>query len=142
MGWINHSGTKSKFSISLDQLFRILYGLLFNVCPSWRMPKYVEIRCWPLAFTSYKAFLKAEKRSEKSLLPHSLYDSYYCLIGITSWDFGYMCIVTNSVHDVIIFLTLLSSRFFTWPERPEQKFKYVKNEKSFSGEIKSIFHHF
>ena len=67
MGWINHSRTKSKFSISLDQLFRILYGLLFNVCPSWRMPKYVEIRCWPFVFTPYKAFLKAEKRSEKSL---------------------------------------------------------------------------
>ena len=27
-------------------------------------------------------------------------------------------------------------------EKPKQKFEYLKNEKSFQGEIKSIFDHF
>ena len=32
--------------------------------------------------------------------------------------------------------------FFHTTKKSKQKFKYLKNEKSFQGEIKSIFHHF
>ena len=42
----------------------------FIVCPSRELPKYMEtinIRCWPLAFTLYKDFLKKKKRSRTSL---------------------------------------------------------------------------
>ena len=34
------------------------------------------------------------------------------------------------------------SRFPTKPKKSQQKFKYIQNKKSFSSEIKSVFHQF
>ena len=34
---------------------------------NWGLPNILKLRCWPLAFTSYKAFLKNEKGSGSSL---------------------------------------------------------------------------
>ena len=39
-------------------------------------------------------------------------------------------------------LAFLSSRFSRWPKKSGQKFKNLKNEKSFYDEIKNIFHYF
>ena len=39
-------------------------------------------------------------------------------------------------------LLFLIRLFFYMTEKPKQKFEYLKNEKSFQGEIKSIFDHF
>ena len=60
---------------------------------------------------------------------------------------GNMCItiVCWSGFDVIkseINLVFLISRFATWPKSQEKKLKYLENEKSFWGGIKSIFYHF
>ena len=58
---------KSLLSISLDQQSEILYSFLFYV----QFKDYqniLKLRCWPLAFTSYKALLlKKTNTSETSL---------------------------------------------------------------------------
>ena len=60
---------------------------------------------------------------------------------------GYMCIVIICcpVCDVIYFqinLSFLIKPFFYITKKSGQKCKYLKNEKSFKHEIKTIFHHF
>ena len=52
-----------------------------------------------------------------------------CLYFLRYW----IIIISFPVDDVINFETNLSflSRFLTWPEKSGQKFKYLKNEKSF-----------
>ena len=57
-----------------------------------------------------------------------------------------MCIATICLPgcDVINFeikLILLITPFFTMTKKSRQNFKYFENEKSFKGEIKSIFHY-
>ena len=54
-------------------------------------------------------------------------------------------IICLPVHDLVNFeinLSFLTGRFSPRPEKSGQKFKHLKNKKSFQGEIKSIFHHF
>ena len=60
--------------------------------------------------------------------------------------FGKMCIaiVCFPGCDVITFeinLIVLIKPFYYMTKKSRQKFKYLENEKSFQGEIKSIFHH-
>ena len=60
---------------------------------------------------------------------------------------GNMCITTACYpgFDVINFeikLIFLINSFIYMTKKSRQKFKYLENRKSFSGEIKSIFHHF
>ena len=59
---------KSLLSISLDQQSEILYSFLFYV-QFKDSQNILKLRCWPLAFTSYKALLKKKKTntSETSL---------------------------------------------------------------------------
>ena len=57
---------KSKLSISLDQYCKVSYNL-FIVCQVKRYQVIVKRSCRPLAFTSYKAFLKNKKRSGTNL---------------------------------------------------------------------------
>ena len=48
---------------------------LFIVCPSRGLPKYVKkLRCWALAFTLNKAFLKTKGDLELFFQPHFLHD--------------------------------------------------------------------
>ena len=44
--------------------------------------------------------------------------------------------------DFEIKLIFLIESFFCMLKKPQQKLKYLENEKSFSAEIKSIFDHF
>ena len=58
-----------------------------------------------------------------------------------------MCIaiVCYPGYDVIYFrinLIFLIKLFFYMIKKSRQKSKYLKNKKSFSGKLKSIFHHF
>ena len=60
---------------------------------------------------------------------------------------GNMCIVIACypVWDVVnfeIYLSFLVKPLSFMTKNSEQKQKYLKNEKYFYGEIKSIFHHF
>ena len=57
----------------------------------------------------------------------------------------FVAIVCFTGCDVIKFeinLSFLIKSFFYMTKRSRQKFKYLENEKSFSGEIESIFHNF
>ena len=61
--------------------------------------------------------------------------------------FGNMCItiVSEPVWDVIEFeinLIFLIKPFRYITKKLRQKLKYLDNEKSFWGDVKSIFHHF
>ena len=44
-----------------------IYKVYFYCMLSWGLSKYIEIKFRPLAFTSYKAFLKNKKRSRTSV---------------------------------------------------------------------------
>ena len=44
--------------------------------------------------------------------------------------------------DLKLYLTFLIKSFLYMTKKSTQKLKYLENEKSFYGEIKSIFHHF
>ena len=62
------------------------------------------------------------------------------LLGIL----GNMCIVCSTGCKVIkleVNLVFLIKPLCYMTKKPRQKFKYLENEKSFWGEIKSIFHH-
>ena len=54
---------ESKFSISLDQQFKVLYSLLLLNSKSKGYRNTLKLSCRPLAFISYKASLKNRKRS-------------------------------------------------------------------------------
>ena len=88
---------KSKLNISLDQQSEVsysffsLYALVEDYQNIWKL------RCWPLAFIAYKAFLKNKERSglhiscfifEEKLfsLKILLIDQISCLIVFTFWD--------------------------------------------------------
>ena len=96
MWWRNYSQTLfSKIKIEHFMHF------VFIVCEVEDNRKWSKLNCRPLAFTSYKAFLKNKKRSGTSL-PASfsawflkkyisvviLYylTKFHCLVVFTSWD--------------------------------------------------------
>ena len=54
---------KSKFSISLNQQFKVLYSLLLLNVQVEGYQSTLKLSCRPLAFISYKASLKNKKRS-------------------------------------------------------------------------------
>ena len=117
-----------------------------------------------LAFILCKAFKKKknEKRGLKlASLSHFLHDfwrklfltlfylltKFHCLTAFTSWVLGNMCIVITCclVYDVMNFEinhTFLIKPFYCITRKSGQKCKYLKNEKSFSHEIKNIFSSF
>ena len=45
----------------------IVLNVVFVLCPIWGLPKYVKNRCWPLALTLHKMFLKNKKRTGTNL---------------------------------------------------------------------------
>ena len=57
---------KSKFSISLDQLSKVLYCLFLLHVQAQGYRDVMTLRCRPLAFTSFEAFSKNKKRSGTS----------------------------------------------------------------------------
>ena len=66
---------KSKLSIKfLDQQSEMLWSLFWLYVQVEVYQSILKLRCWPLAFTLYKAFLKNKKRSGASLSTHFLHD--------------------------------------------------------------------
>ena len=61
------SCTKCGGATSSRQFFK-KSKFIFIVCPSGGLKKILTLRCWPLAFASYKTFLKDKKRSGTSFL--------------------------------------------------------------------------
>ena len=58
---------KSKLSLSLDQYSKVLYNLfiLYVMLQIEGYQNILKLSCRPLVFTSYKAFLKKQKRDLK-----------------------------------------------------------------------------
>ena len=76
---------------------------VFIIYPSRGLSKYIKLRCWPLTFTLYKAFLKDRNISvtrlpvsfsawflEKNTFFVMFYTltKFICLVVFTSWDVG------------------------------------------------------
>ena len=59
---------KSKLSVSLDQQSKVLYNLFFIISQVEGYRNILKLSCRPLAFNSFKAFLKNKVRSRTSLL--------------------------------------------------------------------------
>ena len=84
----------------------------------------------------------------KSLMLHSInWPNFIVSLPLLLEILGIMCItiVCQSGCDVINFeisLIFLIKPFCYTTKKSRQKLKYLENEKSFWGEIKSIFHHF
>ena len=85
-----------------------LYTFCFNCLPSWDYWMWLKLSCRPFAFTSYKAFLKNNKRSDTISLSHFLHDfsrKMFLLLYSITWPkfnvwlclfreiLGNMCIV-------------------------------------------------
>ena len=118
-------------SISLDQRSETLYNLLLLNVQVEHYQNILKLRCWPYAFTSFKAFLNSQKWSGTSILTRFLHDFwkkiFLALYSIT-WPncivllplletLGNMCIVIICfpVYDAINFkinLSFLSKPFF------------------------------
>ena len=112
----------------------------------------LKVSCRPLAFTSFKVFLKNKKRSGTSI-PASISErflkknislaifyqltKFHCMVAFTSLDIGqYLycnCFVNQIVTSIImkLFNQAVSS---TWPKSHEQKLKYFQSFKT-----KSLF---
>ena len=60
-----HFYKKSKLIISLDKQFAMLKGLLLLYVHVEVYQNILKLRCWPLAFTLYKTFLKAKRGLER-----------------------------------------------------------------------------
>ena len=106
-------------------ILKFLY-FVFIVCQVEDYRKWSELSCRPLAFTSYKAFLKNKKRSGTSL-PTSFsawffkknisvifyyLTKFQCLVAFTSWDIKQYvycrCLLTLVWRQKILKLTLSS----------------------------------
>ena len=133
---------KSKLGISLDQYSKVLYSF-FVVCQVEDYRNVLELSCKPLAYTSYKAFLKNKKRSGTNL-PAS-FSAWFLEKNISLAFFRYWArfVLQLFVNQVVTswilkltFLTFSSLRnqavFSTWPKKKSrQKLKYLENEKRF-----------
>ena len=116
----------------------------------------------PLAFTSYKVFLKNKKRSwislpvlfsalflEKniSIVIFCYLTKFHCLVPFTCWNIGpYMycnCLLTRLWRLYFeINLAFLIKPLFPHDQNIKTKVKISWERKKLLDEIKSIFHHF
>ena len=98
-------------------------------------------------------FVYLEKSLRIVSSPHFVYDFSINSPNLIDWlsllleILGNMCIATVCFpgFDIIKFeinLTFLIRLLVKMTKKSRQKFKYLENEKSFQGEIKSIFYHF
>ena len=98
----------------------------------------LNLTCKPLAFISYKAFLKNKKRSETSLsfscsacflkknISHVISGQFQCLIGhyvYCNCFFPYCDLVNFEIN-----LAFLSNRFPTCTKKSGQKYKFRKKK--------------
>ena len=143
---------KSKLSISLDQLSKVLYSLFFIVCQNEDYQNILKLSCRRHFFTSYNAFLKKLRCLELASLPHflmifeekyfwsyillpdqiSLSDSLYfvrywaiCVLQLFFYQF---------VTPWILKLTLpfWSNRFSTWPKSQDKNLNILTTKRVFN----------
>ena len=116
---------------------------IFIVRRTRALPKYIETKYWPLAFTKHRAFWKIKKRSVTvfpTLISAWFFKKYFTLLSI-NWHYilatlsgwllfldklGNMCITITClpVYGSINFkinLSFLIKRFPAWPKKSGQK---------------------
>ena len=127
---------KSKLSIFLDQLFKVLHDLYLLYVQVEGYRKILKLRCTPPAFTSYKSVLNMKKWSGTSL-PASFsawflkknISKFHCLIAFTSRNVGQYvycnCLLTRLWHHKIwiSFRSFLVQSFPHITKKSGQKFK-------------------
>ena len=125
------------------------YTICFHCMPIWGLPKYIETKLWPFAFTSFQVFKKKNKMRSAASLPTSfffiffekIYFSCYillidqvslsgCLYFIKYWTIWVLQLFVNQVVTSWILklpLAFLSNRFFYMTKKSWQKLKYLEN---------------
>ena len=133
---------------------KILAYLWIDSIKCYKVCFYCMFKSRSTAFPLYKTFFIKNKASVELVpLRHFLADFWreiflmLCFIHFTSRDTSDMCIIIICcpVCDVINFENNHSfpiKPFLYTTKKSGQKYKYLKNEKSFKHERKSIFHHF
>ena len=139
---------KIKLIISLDQQSETFYNLFLLYVQAEKYQNILKLRCWPLAYTSYKAFSHPAsvfawffKKNISHIISNN--SAIFILWSPLPLDIGRL-VFCNYLFSSILKLTLpfWSSHFPTWPKKSEQKFKYLTSAKRFFGKIKIIFHPF
>ena len=122
----------------------------------------LKLRSWPFVFTLNKTFQKRKRGLELVSLPHFLHNfwrkifftfhslnwpNFIACLSLLLVILCNMCIATVYWPgcDVISFeinLIFLIKSFFYLTKKSRQKCKYLKNEKTFWHEIKSLFYNF
>ena len=127
----------------------------YEVC-FYLMPKssfyqnILELRSWPIAFTLYKAFPKTKRRSKLVLLPYmqGIWGKILLMLFFINWPsfiaclslrFGILsnisianiCCPVCNVINFEINLSFLTNIFFCIIKKLGQKWKNLKNEKSY-----------
>ena len=139
--------------MSLDQQSVISLFLLYVKVEVYR--NILKLRCWSFAFTLYTGlptsfsawFLKKKKKNGFKLY-YIHRPNFFAGLLLLLKILGNTCFVTICcpVCDVInfeinrSFLTKLTFSYII--KKSKQKCKYLKNERNFYQEIKSVFHNF
>ena len=92
--------------LSLDQQSEILYSIFLLYIQVEDYRNILKLTSWPLAFTSYQAFLKNKKRSETNLFvffPTLLLKSNISHVILLLEILGYSCITYFPVDEFINF---------------------------------------
>ena len=103
----------------------------------------LKLRFWPLAFISYKAFLRNRKSSGTSLPASFLHDLWWkvflTLYSINwtifiVWSPLLLVIICFPIYDIINFeinFSFLVQSFSMWPKKSGQKNKGLRTKRSF-----------
>ena len=142
---------KSKLSISLDQLSKVLH-IFFIACQVEDYGNILKLSSRPLISTLYKAFLKTKRGLQLVYLPHFLHDfrrKTFLLLYFINWPnfivwllllrevLTNMCIAIVSFRgcDVINFeinlIFLIKPYLSTWPKSQDKNLNILRTKRAF-----------
>ena len=132
--------------------------VVFVVCQVGSYRKMLKISCRPLAFTSYKAFLKCKKGLELASLPHFLHDfwrntylvifyslaKFHRLVAFTSWDIGQYvycnCLLTRLWRHAFWNQPYISNQavFSAWPKSQDKNLNTLRTKGASKDKVMQI----
>ena len=126
-----------------NQNITLLYSCFFAfvVCQVKGYRNILKLSCRPLAFTSYKVFLKDKEKRSGTNLPASLsawFLNENISLTIVHQLIKFLCLVSLTWRDLghYVYCSCLLTRLW------HHKFWNFENKTSFYDELKSIFQHF